>query len=111
MRRVYTDVSAFRAPFRSPNISFAGLGDVANRWPAGRTYYSTHFYRAPYQAGYYQSGALRGDDVPPGARLALYAAVGGALGAGAAALMKMRSSGPALLGVGLGLVLGAVRRA
>lgn len=70
MRRVYTDTSAFRAPFRSPNISFAGLGTALspsghaaydiNKWPAGRSYYSTHFYRAPYQAGYYQSNSLRG---------------------------------------------------
>lgn len=65
MKRTYTDVAAFRAPYRSPNVSFAGLGAShaaydANHWPAGRTYWSTHFYRAPYQAGYYQSGALRG---------------------------------------------------
>lgn len=63
MRRTYTDVAAFRAPYRSPNVSFAGLGASAydaNRWPAGRSYWTQHFYRAPYQAGYYQSGALRG---------------------------------------------------
>lgn len=58
MRRTYTDVSAFRAPYSSSNISFAGLG--SDGWPAGRSYQSVHFYRAPYQAGYYQSGALRG---------------------------------------------------
>jgi len=71
MRRVYTDVSAFRAPFRSPNISFAGLGADhraydANRWPAGRTYFDVSQYRMPYRAGYFQSGALRGSDAPPG---------------------------------------------
>lgn len=65
MRRTYTDTSAFRAPYRSPNVSFAGFGADhsaydANRWPPGRSYWSPHFYRAPYQAGYYQSGALRG---------------------------------------------------
>ncbi len=69
MRRVYTDVSAFRAPYRSSNISFAGLGNPAghaaydqNRWSAGRSYYDVSQYRMPYRAGYYQSGALRGVD-------------------------------------------------
>lgn len=67
MRRVYTSTAHFRAPFDTPNISFAGLGmdhsDYdANKWPVGRSYWTTHFYRAPYQAGYYQSGALRGPD-------------------------------------------------
>lgn len=71
MRRIYTDVSAFRAPYSSSNISFAGLGadhrayDV-NRWPAGRTYFDVSQYRMPYRAGYFQSGALRGPDAPPG---------------------------------------------
>ncbi len=66
MRRIYTSTAHFRAPFDTPNISFAGLGGHAaydaNRWPVGRSYWTTHFYRAPYQAGYYQSGALRGPD-------------------------------------------------
>ena len=65
MRRIYTSTAHFRAPYDTPNVSFAGLGAGhaaydANRWPAGRSYWSQHFYRAPYQAGYYQSGALRG---------------------------------------------------
>ena len=65
MRRVYTSTAHFRAPYDTPNVSFAGLGAGhaeydANKWPAGRSYWSPHFYRAPYQAGYYQSGALRG---------------------------------------------------
>lgn len=67
MRRVYTSTAHFRAPYDTPNVSFAGLGGHAaydaNRWPTGRSYWTTHFYRAPYQAGYYQSGALRGSDV------------------------------------------------
>lgn len=72
MRRVYTDVSAFRAPFRSPNISFAGvdglgtLGSHAaydrNHWPTRRSYFDVSQYRQPYANGYYQSGALRGMD-------------------------------------------------
>lgn len=65
MRRIYTSTAHFRAPYDTPNVSFAGMGADhsaydANRWPAGRSYWSQHFYRAPYQAGYYQSGALRG---------------------------------------------------
>jgi hypothetical protein len=65
MRRIYTSTAHFRAPYDTPNVSFAGLGAGhaaydANRWPPGRSYWSPHFYRAPYQAGYYQSGALRG---------------------------------------------------
>lgn len=68
MRRIYTSTAHFRAPYDTPNISFAGLGGGhaaydANRWPVGRSYWTTHFYRAPYQAGYYQSGALRGPDL------------------------------------------------
>ena len=67
MRRVYTSTAHFRAPYDTPNVSFAGLGGGhaaydRNHWPAGRSYWSTHFYRAPYQAGYYQSGALRGPE-------------------------------------------------
>lgn len=71
MRRVYTEVANFRQPYASSNVSFAGLGVLgssdhsaydANKWPAGRSYFSNHFFRAPYQAGFYQSGALRGDD-------------------------------------------------
>src|SRR5258705_8140565 len=67
MRRIYTSVASFRAPYRSPNISFAGLGADhsaydANRWPAKRSYFAVAWYRAPYQQGYYQSGALRGRD-------------------------------------------------
>ncbi len=70
MRRVYTSTAHFRAPYDTPNISFAGLGADhreydANQWPAGRSYWTTHFYRAPYQAGYYQSGALRGLGTSP----------------------------------------------
>lgn len=67
MRRIYASTAHFRAPYDTPNVSFAGLGADhraydANRWPAGRSYWTTQFYRAPYQAGYYQSGALRGSD-------------------------------------------------
>lgn len=75
MRRVYTSIAHFRAPYDTPNVSFAGLGTLGgpsvigshsaydrNKWPAGRSYWSTNFYRAPYQQGYYQSGALRGDE-------------------------------------------------
>jgi len=58
MRRIYVATEHFRAPYASDNISFAGLGQPP--WPSGRSYWSTHFFRAPYQAGYYQSGALRG---------------------------------------------------
>lgn len=69
MRRVYVDSSAFRAPYRSSNISFAGLGADhraydANRWPAQRSYFDVSQYRAPLRAGYYQSGALRGPEEP-----------------------------------------------
>jgi hypothetical protein len=80
MRRVYTSTAHFRAPYDTPNISFAGLGldhsaYDTNKWPAGRSYWTTHFYRAPYQAGYYQSGALRGlgssPMLPPSAAPAL----------------------------------------
>jgi hypothetical protein len=67
MRRIYTSVANFRAPFRSSNISFAGLGADhraydANRWPTGRSYHDVSQYRMPYRAGYFQSGALRGSD-------------------------------------------------
>jgi hypothetical protein len=67
MRRIYTSVAHFRAPFDTTNISFAGLGmnhsDYdANKWPVGRSYWAVDFYRSPYQQGFYQSGALRGSD-------------------------------------------------
>ena len=71
MRRVYTSVAHFRAPYDTPNISFAGLGVLgapghvaydANKWAAGRTYFDVSQYRAPLRSGYFQSGALRGDD-------------------------------------------------
>lgn len=65
MRRIYVDSAHFRAPYDTPNVSFAGLGADhaaydANRWPATRSYFDVSQYRAPYRAGYYQSGALRG---------------------------------------------------
>jgi len=63
MNRIYTDTAHFRAPFDTANISFAGIGDVSTHWPRGRSYHSVHDYRAPYRAGYYQSGALRGPEV------------------------------------------------
>lgn len=59
MNRIYTDTSHFRAPYDTPNISFAGLGDD-RQWPAGRSYYDISNFRAPYDEGYYQPGNLRG---------------------------------------------------
>jgi hypothetical protein len=59
MKRVYTSTAHFRAPFDTPNISFAGLGQTRS-WPMGRTYYNVSDFRAPYDNGYYQSGGLRG---------------------------------------------------
>lgn len=82
MRRVYTDTAHFRAPYDTPNISFAGLGSDWQRvWPKGRTYYDVSQFRAPYDDGYYQSGGLRGiGSAPPELWLGLVSgAVAGAL--------------------------------
>jgi hypothetical protein len=77
MKRTYTDVSDFRAPYDSPNLSFSGLGDheplVARRWPRGRSYQDVSDFRAPYDRGYYQDNTLMGlgdaagvaEDLPP----------------------------------------------
>ena len=67
MRRIYVDSAHFRAPYDTANVSFAGFGADhsaydANRWPANRSYFDVSQYRAPFRAGYYQSGALRGGD-------------------------------------------------
>lgn len=70
MKRLYVSTADFRAPFDP--VPFQGLGqDPAGdprwhrpspprRWPAGRTYWETALFRAPYRKGYYQDNSLFG---------------------------------------------------
>lgn len=58
-RRIYGDVSQFRAPFNMAQVS--GLGGPSysvDGWPKGRRYYSTANFRAPYDTGYFGDGSL-----------------------------------------------------
>jgi hypothetical protein len=107
MRRLYTDLSAFRQPYKSSNVSFAGLGATPNQWASGRSYVDVSQYRMPYRSGYFQSGALRGvGDVtmPPYAPFFLFAVVGAGIGAGAAVLLKKKPTTLAAIGAGLGVL-------
>jgi len=62
MARAYISTAHFHAPF--DEVPFAGLGDDElfrpGSWPAGRHYYDTGVFRAPYAGGYYQDGSLQG---------------------------------------------------
>jgi hypothetical protein len=70
MRRLYVSVADFRAPFDP--VPFQGLGQdpygdprwhhpaEPRRWPRGRTYWETAYFRAPYRKGYYQDNSLFG---------------------------------------------------
>jgi hypothetical protein len=57
VRRVYTDVANFRAPYDGGSLTLTGLGRT---WPAGRSYQDVSNYRAPYDSGYFQSNSLFG---------------------------------------------------
>lgn len=57
MRRVYTDVANFRAPYDDGGLTLTGLGA---QWPRGRSYQDVSNYRAPYDAGFFQQNALFG---------------------------------------------------
>ncbi len=57
MRRIYTSVANFRAPYN--NVEFAGLGD-APTWPKGRTYWDTANFMATQDDGYFQNNSLFG---------------------------------------------------
>lgn len=45
MRRVYADISDFRAPFDSPQLDMAGLGE---EYPSAHRYFDIANFRAPY---------------------------------------------------------------
>lgn len=62
MRRIYTSVANFRAPYN--NVEFAGLGD-APTWPKGRTYWDTANFMATQDDGYFQDNSLFGLGTPP----------------------------------------------
>jgi LPXTG-motif cell wall-anchored protein len=49
MRRVYVDVSNFRAPYDSSSLTLTGLG----AWMPGRSYVDESRFRAPYAGGNY----------------------------------------------------------
>lgn len=57
MRRVYTSTAYFRAPFDGGSLTLTGLG---SSWPRGRSYHDVSNLRAPYDSGYFQSGAMMG---------------------------------------------------
>jgi hypothetical protein len=84
VKRTYTSTADWRAPFDPvPFQGIDGMGDVESQslrpervltqWPGGRHYFDVSNFRAPYDSGYYQSGALRGlgesvpatQDMPP----------------------------------------------
>lgn len=71
MRRVYADVSDFRAPYDSPTLTLTGLGDPT-RWPNGRRYYDISNFRAPYDEGYFQNNQLFGLGASPAQNRALF---------------------------------------
>lgn len=70
MRRLYVSTADFRAPFDP--VPFQGLGQdpygdprwhypaQPRRWPRGRSYWETAYFRAPYRKGYYQDNSLFG---------------------------------------------------
>ncbi len=57
MRRVYTGIANFRAPYDDAGLTLTGLGAD---WPAGRSYHDVSNYLAPYDTGYFQDNALFG---------------------------------------------------
>lgn len=63
MKRIYTDVSNFRAPY--DDVHFAGLG-ASHQWPAGRQVFDISNYRTPYDEGYFQDNSLFGFGYDPG---------------------------------------------
>lgn len=71
MIRTYTDVSDFRAPFDSPNLSLSGtpLGDheplERRSWHSPRSYYDVSNFVAPYDDGFYQNNTLFGLGADP----------------------------------------------
>lgn len=111
MHRIYTSTAHFRAPFDTPNISFAGLGSngLNRQWPAGRTYYDTSQFRAPYDDGYYQSGGLRGFDSGRGLTLSTVAALGAlawVLSRNDSRKMRMRHVALAVGAASIGIAVG-----
>jgi hypothetical protein len=55
----YVDVSDFRAPYDSPQLDMAGVGDGA--YPTAHRYFDVSNFRAPYDhRSYYQDNTLFG---------------------------------------------------
>jgi len=55
----YVSIADFRAPFDGAQC-IQGLGSPAPGWPAGRSYWTTANFRAPYDKGYFQDNTLMG---------------------------------------------------
>lgn len=55
--RLYADVSDFRSPFQSPNLTLTGLGRA-------HSYREISNFRAPYDDGYFQNNTLFGLGAP-----------------------------------------------
>ena len=100
MRRIYTDVSTFRAPF--DHVEFQGLGNWPSQWPAGRSYIDVAQHRMPYRSGYYQDNTLFGLGDP--ATDAMVAA----LKQGEIATLKRGRQQGFIAGIGVTFVLCAV---
>ncbi len=71
MRRIYTSVANFRAPYN--NVEFAGLGD-APAWPNGRSYWDTANFMATQDDGYFQNNSLFGLGLTDSQRASIEAA-------------------------------------
>ncbi len=57
MAHQYINPAKWNAPFSAAAKYLSGLGDS---FPAGRSYQSTAWFRAPYKNGYYQDNNLSG---------------------------------------------------
>lgn len=64
VRRVYADVSDFRAPFSSPTLTLTGLGTLGTTSPSRHQYIDISQYRQPYRQGYFQNNQLFGLGAP-----------------------------------------------
>ncbi len=52
----YIDVSDFRAPYDSPQLDMAGIGE----YPNAHKYFDVSRYLQPYKRGYFQDNTLLG---------------------------------------------------
>lgn len=64
-KRMYVDSSNSYSFLKGAVLQGLGSNTILTKWPKGRSYHDTGYFRSPYTRGYYQDGSLLGLGAPP----------------------------------------------